>query len=79
MSNDGLSVVPHPEEIEEAKKCADGWVYRIAGQFGAADAIPAEAVVGAWRVGADGRIDGEFVANPGYDSKTWPTAVPKIP
>jgi hypothetical protein len=39
---------PFREEIEEAKRTPNGWVYRIAGRFGPADAVPPEAVVGAW-------------------------------
>lgn len=34
--------------------------------FGGTDHVPPEAVKGAWRVGPDGIITGEFIANPNY-------------
>ncbi len=54
---------PLPGEVEEAKRHPNGWVYRIEGEFASNDAVPPEAVVGAWKVDADGRIVGEFVPN----------------
>jgi hypothetical protein len=65
---------PFPEEIEQAKSNPGEWVYRIAGTFGLADAIPPEAIVGAWKVDDQGRIVGEFVANGKYDADRWPAA-----
>jgi hypothetical protein len=72
-------VTPHPGEIEEAKRFPNGHVYRIAGPFGAADAVPPEAIVGAWKVDADGVIVGEFVKNPNYDPIHWPVQGAAIP
>ncbi len=63
---------PFSGEIEEAKRNPNGWVYRIAGRFGAGDKIPKEAIVGAWKVDANGCIVGEFVRNQNYDSGRWP-------
>jgi hypothetical protein len=63
---------PLPGEIEEAKRFPNGWVYRIAGGFGAKDRVPPEAVVGAWRVDAQGKIVGDFIPNPRYDPTKWP-------
>lgn len=63
---------PFLEEIEEAKRVPNGWVYRIAGNFKPSDAVPPEAIVGAWKVNAEGRISGDFIANAQYDSQRWP-------
>ena len=57
---------PHPGEIEEAKKNPNGWVYRVKGSFHAGEAVPKEAIVGAWKVDAEGRIVGEFTPNPNH-------------
>jgi hypothetical protein len=63
---------PFQGEIEEAKRNVNGWVYRIAGQFGPNDRIPAEAIVGAWKVDDRGNIVGNFVKNEKYNSERWP-------
>lgn len=63
---------PYPEEIAEAHETPGGWVYRIAGHFRQTDAIPPEAIVGAWKVDDDGNIVGEFVQNQKYDPVRWP-------
>ena len=60
-------------EIEEAKRCPNGYVYRIAGQFGPNDRVPPEAIVGAWKVDAHGKIVGLFVRNKNYDPVRWPS------
>jgi hypothetical protein len=65
-------VIPFPGEIEEAKRTPGGWVYRIAGKFGPKDRVPPEAIVGAWKVDADGNISGDFINNKKYDPKRWP-------
>lgn len=58
---------PTPQMIEEAKKNPNGWVYAIHGNFGPNDAVPPEAIVGAWKVGPDGKIiEGSFTANPKF-------------
>jgi hypothetical protein len=63
---------PFLEEVEEAKRTPNGWVYRIAGRFAPSDDVPPEAVVGAWRVDAQGNIVGGFVRNQKYDPKRYP-------
>ena len=65
---------PLPGETEAAKSNPRGWVYRIAGTFSSTDAIPPEAIVGAWEVNDRGAIVGEFVANSKYDAERWPSA-----
>lgn len=63
---------PFAGEIEEAKRVPNGWVYRIAEQFGSNDPVPREAIVGAWKVDGQGQIVGDFVPNPNYDPKKCP-------
>jgi hypothetical protein len=72
MTPDPTTVMPFQGEIEEAKRHPDGWVYRIAGAFGPNDRIPPEAIVGAWKVDADGEIVGDFIRNKNYDPNRWP-------
>lgn len=64
---------PLAGEIEEAKCNANGWVYRIAGVFSEHEAIPPQAIVGAWQVDANGKIAGEFQRNSNYDSRRYPS------
>lgn len=59
-------ITPLHGEIQEAIKNPNGWVYRIEGQFGPTQAIPPEAIVGAWRVDATGAIIGPFMHNPKF-------------
>jgi hypothetical protein len=61
-----LPVTPPEEAIREARRHPNGWVYQIAGRYGPSDDVPPEAIVGAWRVDADGNIVGEFIPNPNY-------------
>lgn len=52
--------------IQAATENANGWVYKIEGNYAPDEAIPPEAIVGAWKVDAHGQLTGEFVANPKY-------------
>jgi len=65
--------IPHPAEIEEAKRTPNGWVYRIAPGLSKTDAVPPSAIIGAWKVDATGRITGSFVKNERYDANRWPS------
>ena len=67
------ALTPYLGEMEEAKQVPNGHVYRIAGKFGPSDAIPPEAIIGAWKVNKNGQIVGSFIKNPKYDSKRWPS------
>ncbi|WP_198929025.1 hypothetical protein [Rhizobium sp. AC27/96] len=67
------TVVPYIQEIEVAKNYPNGRVFRIAGTFAAYEAVPPEAIVGAWEVNDSGEISGEFVFNPNYDRIKWPS------
>ncbi|MEC4593236.1 MULTISPECIES: hypothetical protein [Nitrospirillum] len=64
---------PHPDEIKEAAKHPGGWVYRIAGTFGPDERIPPEAIVGAWKVALNGKIEASFTFNPKYDPARYPS------
>lgn len=55
--------------VDEAKKFPNGWVYEIDGKFGVNEAVPGDAIRGAWPVGPDGVITGEFVPNPRYRAR----------
>ena len=57
---------PTKEAREEAKLNPDGWVYAIDGQFDPDDAVPPEAIKGAWKVDQNGEIIGDFIPNPNY-------------
>ena len=58
---------PTPQMVEEAKKNPNGWVYAIEGNFGPDDAVPPQAIVGAWKVSPDGKIiEDSFRANPNF-------------
>jgi hypothetical protein len=63
---------PFPGEVTEAKRNPNGYVYRIAGQFGPNDRVPPDAIIGAWKVDANGNIIGSFVKNKNYDPNRWP-------
>jgi len=63
------STAPTPEMEAEAKNNPNGWVYVIQGNFGPDDAVPPEAIAGAWKVDATGNIvAGSFQANPQFKS-----------
>lgn len=52
--------------IAEAAANPDGWVYEIVGEFSSRDAVPPSAIRGGWKVGPDGKLTGEYVANPNF-------------
>jgi hypothetical protein len=54
------------QAIQEAKQNPGGWVYQIDGDYGPDEAVPREAVVGAWKVDDDGNIVGDFIPNPNH-------------
>jgi hypothetical protein len=70
------------KEIGEAKKNPNGWVYRIYGNYNYTDAIPPEAIVGAWKVDSHGKIQGDFIHNKNFiktrESSFWKRLVKRI-
>jgi hypothetical protein len=54
---------PPPAIVEEAKRHPGEWVYEIVGSFGPHDAVPPEAIRGAWKVDDQGQIVDQFRAN----------------
>lgn len=57
---------PSPREMAEARRNPGAWVYVISGDRDPDDEVPPEAIEGAWKVGPDGVIVGDFVENPRY-------------
>lgn len=55
-----------PGAVEEARRIPGGWVHQIEGPYGPDDAVPPQAIVGAWKVDDQGRLTGEFVPNPNH-------------
>lgn len=58
--------VPSAAAITEARKNPNGWVYEIRGNYSPNDAVPPNAIVGAWKVDDHGNIVGEFIENPNF-------------
>jgi hypothetical protein len=63
---------PSDGERKAALLQPGGCVYRFSGPFAPTDAIPAEAIFGAWQVDNDGNIVGKFIRNPNYDPRRYP-------
>jgi hypothetical protein len=55
-----------PALIAEAKRQPNGWVYAIDGVSDPNGAVPPERIRGAWKVNANGEIEGEFIPNNKY-------------
>jgi hypothetical protein len=63
----GAPAPPFPDALlPEAEANAGGWVYAVDASHDPAGAVPPEGIVGAWRVGDDGRPTGEYRANPSH-------------
>lgn len=62
-------VIPSIGEMNEAKLFPNGWIYRINEAFIDREDIPAEAVIGAWKVDSFGVISGNFIYNPNYSEE----------
>ncbi len=60
------SLKPTQGEKDEAKKYLNGWVYRIEGIFSDEDAIPPEAIIGAWEVDDKGNLTGTWKGNKNF-------------
>jgi len=66
MRDDGSEHEITEEVIQAARENPGGWVYKIEGSFGPTEYVPPAAVVGAWKVDANGDLTGEFIPNPQY-------------
>lgn len=64
-------VDPLPEEVAQAAQNPGGYVYRIAGDFAPSEAVPPDAIAGAWKVDERGTIVGRFVRNPKFDAAKY--------
>lgn len=51
----------------EAKANPGGWVYEIGGGYNNEEAVPPQAIKGAWKVDDNGEISGEYKPNPNFD------------
>lgn len=57
-----------PALVAEAKSRPGGWVYEIVGDYQHDDAVPPEAIRGAWKVDGEGQIVGDFMPNPNFQA-----------
>ncbi len=66
FDNRNVKRTPTKEAIAEAQKHPNGWIYEIVGAYTNEDAVPPEAIKGAWKVNEKGIIEGEFITNPKF-------------
>jgi len=66
-----------PEMIAEAKANPGGNVYQIDWQYPDDQAVPREAIAGAWKVDQQGELTGEFLDNPNYRPVRWAARKPQ--
>lgn len=65
---DAQPPIPITEQAKaEAKANPNGWIYAIGGGYNSTEAVPPQAIRGAWKVDENGNITGEFKPNPNYD------------
>jgi hypothetical protein len=57
---------PTPAMREEARQNPGGWVYVVDGTFGPNDVVPADRIIGSWKVDRRGNLTGKFKPNPEY-------------
>jgi hypothetical protein len=66
------------ELVAEASSQPGGWVYAIDHEYaadGAEGAVPPEGIIGAWKIGDDGRLTGEYWPNEHYGGSPSPPAI----
>ena len=68
-SADGEPKLPARSEAAraEAKANPGGWVYEIGGGFSTTEAVPPQAIKGAWKVDDRGELTDEYKPNPNFD------------
>ena len=57
---------PTPAMREEARRNPGGWVYVVDGTFGPNDVVPADRLIGAWKVDRRGHLTGKYRPNREY-------------
>lgn len=57
---------PTPAMREEAARNPGGWVYVVDGTFGPNEVVPADRIIGSWKVDRRGNLTGKFKPNPEY-------------
>ena len=57
---------PPQSAVKEALNYPNGWVYEIDEPYKNKEAVPPEAIRGAWKVNDKGIIEGDFIPNPNY-------------
>ena len=62
------------EVVEQARAAGGGWYCEVVGAY--QGEVPDEAVRGAWRLDAEGRLTGEYVANPRFRARPAPGGCP---
>ncbi len=60
------AIKPTSGEIKEALSFPNGWVYCIHPNYSADGDVPPTAIIGAWKVDANGKIVGDFIHDPNY-------------
>lgn len=61
-------VLPASEAAKaEARANPGGWVYEIGGGYNATEAVPPQAIKGAWKVNDQGEVTDEYEPNPNFD------------
>ena len=68
MKNVNL-ISPSKEARKEAQKNPNGYVYVIDEEYASEEDVPAEYIVGCWKVNEKGTIVGPFIPNPNHHSK----------
>ena len=57
---------PTPAMRDEARRNPGGWVYVVDGTFAPNDVVPADRIIGSWKVDRRGNLTGKFKPNPEY-------------
>jgi hypothetical protein len=63
-------IKPSIEVIHQARLFPNGWIYKVEGNYSDHRHIPPEHIQGAWKVDSNGNIEGDFIPNPNYKSKS---------
>ena len=64
-----MHIYPSEKLREEAKLYPDGWVFEMDGDSDPTGFVPPEKIQGAWKVGPDGKLTGEY--RPNSQHPTW--------